>query len=440
MLYDCEMTCFDTDKGLAIVGLGYVGLPLALEFGKRRDTLAFDTNETRICELRAGFDRTGERTNKQLAEAKRVKFSSDPNDLDKCGIFIIAVPTPIDRAKNPDLSNLVKASQSVGSSLKVGDLVIYESTVFPGATEEVCVPILESASDLTFNVDFFCGYSPERINPGDKVNTLTTIKKIVSGSTPEVTAEIDALYSEIITAGTWRASSIKVAEAAKVIENAQRDLNIAFVNELSVIFERLGIDTLEVLEAAGTKWNFLPFRPGMVGGHCIGVDPYYLTHKAKQIGYNPQIILAGRRMNDNMARYAARNMIKRMSRRGINVSQSTVGVLGVTFKENCPDIRNSKVFDMIKEFESWGVTVVASDPWADPAEVSAEYGVTLVKSILPISCDSLVVAVGHEQHRDMNVSTLTSLCSDSGKAVLGDIKALYNRAECAAAGFEVFRF
>ncbi len=425
---------------IGVIGLGYVGLPLAVEFGKRRDVVGFDINRSRIAELQSGHDRTLECPAEQLIGAEFLRFSAEESDLDACSVFIVTVPTPVDAANRPDMSPLVKASEMVGRHLKAGDVVIYESTVFPGATEEVCVPVLEAASGRTFNVDFFCGYSPERINPGDKVNTLTTIKKIVSGSTPQVALAIEALYAEIITAGTWLASSIKVAEASKVIENTQRDLNIAFVNELSVIFERLGIDTLEVLEAAGTKWNFLPFRPGMVGGHCIGVDPYYLTHKAEQIGYHPQIILAGRRMNDNMARYAARNMIKRMSRRGINVSQSFVGVLGVTFKENCPDVRNSKVFDMIREFASWGVTVVASDPWADPAEVLAEYGVNLVDAIPPSSCDALVVAVGHKEYRDMDLEVLLGMCGNPEHAVLGDLKAIYNREACLGAGFDVFRF
>ena len=427
-------------RPVAIIGLGYVGLPLAVEFGKVSDVLGFDINLARIDELQSGIDRTLECTPEQLEAAGGLRFSADEADLDACPVFVVTVPTPVDHANRPDLRPLIKASELVGRHLKPGGLVVYESTVYPGATEEVCVPILERVSGLVFNRDFFCGYSPERINPGDKVNTLTTIKKIVSGSTPEAASAVDALYAEIITAGTWRASSIKVAEASKVIENTQRDLNIAFVNELSVIFERLGIDTLEVLEAAGTKWNFLPFRPGMVGGHCIGVDPYYLTHKAEQIGYHPQIILAGRRMNDNMARYAARNMIKRMSRRGIDIARATVGVLGVTFKENCPDIRNSKVFDMIREFDSWGVSVVVSDPWADPDEVQAEYGVTLVAALEARSCDALVVAVGHQEYRSMSVDSLAALCRDPAVAVLGDLKGLYDRSVCVGKGFDVFRF
>jgi UDP-N-acetyl-D-galactosamine dehydrogenase len=333
---------------------------------------------------------------------------------------------------------LVKASETVGRALKKGDIVIYESTVYPGATEEVCVPVLEKVSGLKFNRDFFCGYSPERINPGDKVNTLTTIKKITSGSTPEVADEVDALYQEIITAGTWKASSLKVAEAAKVIENSQRDLNIAFVNELSVIFDRIGIDTLEVLEAAGSKWNFLPFRPGMVGGHCIGVDPYYLTHKAEELGYHPQVILAGRRINDNMARYAARGVIRRMLNNGIDVARSKVGVLGVTFKENCPDIRNSKVVDLIAELRKWNVDVVVADPWADPEEVSGEYGIRLEDLGSGMAVDSLVVAVGHREFRSMSPQQLRDLCR-SPSPVLADLKSLFDRHAAADAGFTVFR-
>jgi UDP-N-acetyl-D-galactosamine dehydrogenase len=338
------------------------------------------------------------------------------------------------------MTPLVKASETVGKVLKAGDVVIYESTVYPGATEEVCVPVLEKFSGLKFNQDFFCGYSPERINPGDKVNTLTTIRKITSGSTPEVADGVDALYNGIIKAGTWKASSIKVAEAAKVIENSQRDLNIAFVNELSVIFERVGIDTLEVLEAAGSKWNFLPFRPGMVGGHCIGVDPYYLTHKAEELGYHPQIILAGRRMNDNMARYAARNVIKRMLQNGIDVARSKVGVLGITFKENCPDIRNSKVADLVKELQSWGVTVVVSDPWADAAEVKHEYGIELGEVNAQNPVDSLVIAVGHQEFRALTPDTLKSYCTTDHQPVAADLKTLYDRHAMAKVGFTVFRF
>jgi UDP-N-acetyl-D-galactosamine dehydrogenase len=371
--------------------------------------------------------------------ASRLRYTADPEDLRSADIFIVTVPTPVDRVNRPDMTPLVKASRTVGSALKRGAIVIFESTVYPGATEEVCVPVLESASGLKFNEDFFCGYSPERINPGDKVNTLTTIKKITSGSTPPVADEVDALYREIIVAGTWRASSLKVAEAAKVIENSQRDLNIAFVNELSVIFDRIGIDTLEVLEAAGSKWNFLPFRPGMVGGHCIGVDPYYLTHKAEELGYHPQVILAGRRINDNMARYAARAVIKRMLNNGMDVARSTVGVMGITFKENCPDIRNSKVVELVEELRRWNVGVVVEDPWADPDEVWDEYGLRMTTVGEGSDVDSMVVAVGHREFRAMTPSQLRSRCRDE-RPVLADLKGLYDRDEATAAGFTVFRF
>lgn len=424
---------------IAIIGLGYVGLPLAVEFGKSRSVLGFDINQKRIAELCEGQDITRECSVDELNEAKYLTYSCDENELSDCRIFIVTVPTPIDNANRPDLKPLRGASELVGRHLNENDVVIYESTVFPGATEEICVPILERVSGLKFNISFFCGYSPERINPGDKINRLTTIKKVVSGSNEAVAGAIEQLYGEIITAGIWRASSIRVAEASKVIENTQRDLNIAFVNELSVIFERLGIDTMEVLEAAGSKWNFLPFRPGMVGGHCIGVDPYYLTHKAEQLGYIPQIVLAGRRMNDNMARYAARNIVKRMSSRGIDLSHSTVGILGVTFKDNCPDIRNSKIFDLIAELETWGVTVLSHDPWADPFEVHAEYGVDLVPSIDIRSCDALIVAVAHEQFQKKSPVELMSFCKIPEKAVLGDLKSIFNRNECEELGFDVFR-
>ncbi len=423
---------------IALIGLGYVGLPLAVEFGKIRPVLGFDINEARIAELRLGKDSTLEVNTEHLSAANLLEFSSDRSKLAECGIFIITVPTPIDTANRPDLTPIIKASETVGRSMKHGAIVIYESTVYPGCTEEVCVPILERESGLKFNQDFFCGYSPERINPGDKVNTLTKIKKITSGSTSEVAEAVDRIYKSIIKAGTWKASSIKVAEAAKVIENSQRDLNIAFVNELSVIFDRLGIDTTEVLEAAGSKWNFLPFRPGMVGGHCIGVDPYYLTHKAEEVGYHPQVILAGRRINDNMARYAARNVIRLMLKNGIDVARSTVGVMGITFKENCPDIRNSKVADLVKELQNWGCNVVVSDPWANAEEVEHEYGIRLGTIDESNQVDSLIVAVGHNEFRAMSPKQLKKLCG-SGQPVLADVKALYNRHDAAEVGFTVFR-
>ncbi len=427
------------DKKIAIIGLGYVGLPLAVEFGKTRAVLGFDINQKRVTELVSGKDSTLEVTSKDLAGAKQLEFSSDKSKLEECGIYIVTVPTPIDSVNRPDLSPIIKASETVGNSLKAGDIVIYESTVYPGCTEEICVPILEKQSGLNFNRDFFCGYSPERINPGDKVNTLTTIKKITSGSSPEVADAVDKLYGSIIKAGTWKASSLKVAEAAKVIENSQRDLNIAFVNELSVIFERLGIDTIEVLEAAGSKWNFLPFRPGMVGGHCIGVDPYYLTHKAEEVGYHPQVILAGRRINDNMARYAARNVIRLMLKNGINVAQATVGILGVTFKENCPDIRNSKVVDLIAELKSWGVKVIAIDPWANQDEVHDEYDLSLSNMNEIENLDSLIVAVGHNEFRELKPAQLLKYCNSNHKPVIGDLKGLYDRHALIDIGFTVFR-
>ncbi len=424
---------------LAIIGLGYVGLPLAVEFGKTRSTLGFDINQVRINELKSGKDITLEVSSESLVAAKHLEFSGDEKKLSECDIFIVTVPTPIDTANRPDLSPLIKASETIGKVMKSGCIVIYESTVYPGCTEDICVPILEKNSGLKFNEDFFCGYSPERINPGDKVNTLTTIKKITSGSNSDIAETIDALYRSIIKAGTWKASSIKVAEAAKVIENSQRDLNIAFVNELSVIFDRLGIDTTEVLEAAGSKWNFMPFRPGIVGGHCIGVDPYYLTHKAEELGYHPQVILAGRRINDNMARYAARNVIRQMLKNGIDVARSTVGVMGVTFKENCPDIRNSKVADLIREVESWGAKVVAIDCWANPAEVAEEYGIKLGSINQSNKVDSLIVAVGHSQYRHLSPKDLMTFCNTKHQPVIGDLKSLYDRHALADQGFTVFR-
>ncbi|KQU84317.1 Vi polysaccharide biosynthesis protein VipA/TviB [Variovorax sp. Root318D1] len=424
---------------IAVIGLGYVGLPLAVEFGKKRDVIGFDINPKRIAELRQGRDHTLEITSEELKTARQLVFTSETADLRDCGVFIVTVPTPIDSANRPDLTPLIKASETVGKVMPPGAIVIYESTVYPGATEEVCVPVLERFSNgKKFNIDFFCGYSPERINPGDKVNTLTKIKKITSGSTPKVAQIVDELYAEIITAGTYRASSIKVAEAAKVIENTQRDLNIALVNELSVIFDRLGIDTLDVLEAAGSKWNFLPFRPGLVGGHCIGVDPYYLTHKAEEVGYHPQVILAGRRINDNMARYVARNTIKHMLRNGMDVPRCRVGVLGITFKENCPDIRNSKVVDMVREFETWGVQVVVADPWADAEEVAHEYGLQLGVVDAEHPVDALVAAVGHNEYRQTNPGALRSMCRGA-KPVLADVKSLFNRHHAAEVGFTVFR-
>lgn len=429
-----------SSNSIGIIGLGYVGLPLAVEFGKRRKVVGFDVNVARIEQLTRGVDSTLEVASADLRAASEfLTFSADPQDLRGCNVFIVTVPTPIDEANRPDLTPLIRASETVGRVMRSRSIVIYESTVYPGCTEEVCVPVLEKFSGLRFNEDFFCGYSPERINPGDKVNTLTKIRKITSGSTPEIAGFIDDLYGEIIEAGTFRATSIKVAEAAKVIENTQRDLNIALVNELSVIFERLSIDTIEVLEAAGSKWNFLPFRPGMVGGHCIGVDPYYLTHKAEQVGYNPQVILAGRRINDEMAPYSAKKVIQLMLRNGVDVARSVVGVMGVTFKENCPDIRNSKVVDLVNELKSWNVKVLVLDPWADPLEVTHEYGISLAGTEQFNGLDSLIVAVGHSQFRALTPVELRRYCKPNVAPVLGDLKALFPRKDAESAGFSVFR-
>ena len=394
---------------LAIIGLGYVGLPLAVEFGKQRPVLGFDINTSRIEALRAGHDGTLEVSDEELTCASGLRYSASLEDLRDCNTYIVTVPTPIDEHRQPDLTPLVKASQTIGQVLKKGDLVIYESTVYPGATEEVCVPVLEQVSGLKFNQDFFAGYSPERINPGDKTHRVTTIKKVTSGSTPEVAEQVDRLYREIITAGTHKASSIKVAEAAKVIENTQRDVNIALINELAIIFNRLGIDTEEVLLAAGTKWNFLPFRPGLVGGHCIGVDPYYLTHKAQAIGYHPEIILAGRRLNDNMAAYVASQMVKAMLKKRIHVEGARVLVMGLTFKENCPDIRNTKVVDIVAELGEYGVAVDVHDPWAEAAEAEHEYGLKPVEQPAPGSYDGIILAVGHKQFCAQSEAQLRAL-------------------------------
>jgi UDP-N-acetyl-D-galactosamine dehydrogenase len=423
---------------IAIIGLGYVGLPLAVEFGKELPVVGFDTQQQRIAELKSGYDRTHETSVEQLESANQLKYSTDPTDLQDCTVFIVTVPTPVDSANRPDLSMLISASQTVGRAIRTNALVIYESTVYPGVTEEICVPVLERSSGLRFNHDFFCGYSPERVNPGDKVNTLTRIRKITSGSTPEAAEAVDQLYRRIITAGTYKARSIKVAEAAKVIENTQRDLNIALMNELSILFNRLDIDTLDVLEAAGSKWNFIPFRPGLVGGHCIGVDPYYLTHKAEQVGYHPQIILAGRRINDNMAGYAAHNTVKMMLRAGMDAPRCKVGVLGITFKENCPDIRNSKVVDLVRELQTWGMDVVVADPIANPQEVQHEYQLTLGSIDENHPVDALVVAVGHSSYRALSAAQLRSYCRHASP-VLTDIKSLYDRDELALAGFTVYR-
>jgi UDP-N-acetyl-D-galactosamine dehydrogenase len=407
-------------KPIAVIGLGYVGLPLAVEFGKTRTVTGFDINQTRIAELRGGIDNTLETDAEELAEAKHLSFTGDIADIADCTVYIVTVPTPIDGHKRPDLTPLIKASETVGKVLKKGDIVIYESTVYPGATEEDCVPVLERVSGLTFNQDFFCGYSPERINPGDKEHRLPTIRKVTSGSTPEIAEEVDALYAEIITAGTFKAASIKVAEAAKVIENTQRDLNIALINELAIIFNKMGIDTLSVLEAAGTKWNFLPFRPGLVGGHCIGVDPYYLTHKAEAIGYHPHVILAGRRINDGMGAYVAGEMVKAMMRRKIQVNGARVLMLGLTFKENCPDLRNTRVVDVIAELEEYGVEVDVYDPWADPAEAEHEYGITLKSEPDAGAYEGILAAVAHREFAEWSAADLRTLCA--GDCVIYDLK------------------
>ncbi len=385
------------DTRIAIVGLGYVGLPLAVEFGKQYDTIGFDTNAVRVAQLQGGKDRTLEVDADELAASSRLRFSAQLDDIRACNIYIVTVPTPIDSAKQPDLTPLIRASEALGSVIERGDIVIYESTVYPGCTEEVCVPILERISGMTFNQDFFAGYSPERINPGDKQHRVTNILKVTSGSTPEVADQVDALYASIIAAGTHKASCIKVAEAAKVIENTQRDLNIALINDLAILFNKLGIDTLEVLEAAGTKWNFLPFRPGLVGGHCISVDPYYLTHKAQQVGHHSDVILAGRRTNDGMGGYVAEQIIRLMVRKGINPVQARVLVLGLAFKENCPDLRNTRVVDIIGALEVYNARVDVHDPWIDIFEAQREYGITAIETPEHNVYDAIVVAVGHRE-------------------------------------------
>ena len=411
---------------IGVVGLGYVGLPLAVEFGKHFETIGFDVNPQRVAQLRKGRDSTLEVSAEELRAARQLTFTTDLEGLRRCRVFIVTVPTPIDGYKRPDLSPLVRASESVGTVLSKDALVIYESTVYPGCTEEVCVPILERVSGLKFNRDFFAGYSPERINPGDKEHRLTTITKVTSGSTPEVAEFVDQLYGTIVAAGTHKTSSIRVAEAAKVIENTQRDVNIALVNELALIFNRLGIDTEEVLQAAGSKWNFLPFRPGLVGGHCIGVDPYYLTHKAQEIGYHPEMILAGRRLNDNMALHVAAQITRLMAAKRIHVKGARVLMLGITFKENCPDIRNSKVVDVVRELRKQGARVEVYDPWANAAECRHEYGLNPVRALKPNRYDAAVVAVAHRQFRELGARGVRRLCRR--RHVLYDIKHVFPAA------------
>jgi len=415
---------FDIDKTrIGLVGLGYVGLPLAVEFGRQFDTVGFDINPARIAELQAGHDSTLEVEPGELAQATHLSFTSDPQALAECNVYIVTVPTPIDTSKRPDLGPLIGASRTLGGVLKKGDIVIYESTVYPGATEEMCVPVLEHHSGLTYNQDFFAGYSPERINPGDKEHRVTSILKVTSGSTPEVAEFVDTLYKRVIKAGTHRASSIRVAEAAKVIENTQRDVNIALINELALIFNRLGIDTLEVLEAAGTKWNFLPFRPGLVGGHCIGVDPYYLTHKAQEIGYHPEVILAGRRINDGMGAYVAERVVKIMTQRRIHVADANVLIMGLTFKEDCPDLRNTRVIDIIKEFQGYHAQVDVYDPWANKEEAEHEYGITPVTELGTGRYDAIILAVGHQQFKDMGIERIRAL--GRPQAIVFDVKYLF---------------
>jgi UDP-N-acetyl-D-galactosamine dehydrogenase len=424
------------DIKLAIIGLGYVGLPLAVEFGRKRIVVGFDINQRRIDELRAGNDFTLETTQEELAAAKGLRFTTNFDDLLSCNCYIVTVPTPIDEHKRPDLTPLINASETVGKVLKKGDIVIYESTVYPGCTEEDCVPILENYSGLKFNQDFFCGYSPERINPGDREHRITTIKKVTSGSTPEIADLVDALYNEIIIVGTHKANSIKVAEAAKVIENTQRDLNIALINELALIFNMMGIDTEAVLKAAGSKWNFLPFRPGLVGGHCIGVDPYYLTHKAQAIGYHPEIILAGRRLNDSMGAYVVAQLVKAMTKKSIQVDGAKVLVMGLTFKENCPDLRNTRVVDIIAELKEYNCEVDVYDPWVTVEVTQKEYGITPFTSIPSPSgretegqraYDAIILAVAHHQFKDMGASAIRDLCKPT--SVIYDLKYVLSMQE-----------
>jgi UDP-N-acetyl-D-galactosamine dehydrogenase len=415
------------NKKIALIGLGYVGLPLAVEFGKKRPVIGFDINQSRINDLKNGVDSTLEIASENLKDAVYLSYTTNLEDIKDCTIFIVTVPTPVDKYKRPDLTPLEKSSEVVGSILKKGDIVVYESTVYPGATEEVCVPMLEQQSGLTFNKDFYCGYSPERINPGDKEHRLATIKKITAGSTPEIATEVDELYQEIIIAGTHKASSIKVAEAAKVIENTQRDVNIALVNELALIFNKLGIDTESVLEAAGTKWNFLPFRPGLVGGHCIGVDPYYLTHKALEVGYNPEMILAGRRLNDSMGSYVADQVLKLMTKKRIHVVDANVLIMGLTFKENCPDLRNTRVVDLVEEFKVFNCNIDVYDPWVDKDEAVHEYGLKPIDQPVEGKYDAILLAVAHDEFKKLSLEKIKSFGKDNH--VLYDIKYLLKANE-----------
>lgn len=408
---------------IAVVGLGYVGLPLAVEFGKHYPTVGFDINAARVVELKSGKDHTLEVDERELAEASQLTYTDRIEDIASCNTFIVTVPTPVDKYNRPDLTPLIKASESLGKVVKKGDVVIYESTVYPGATEEDCIPVIERISGLKFNVDFYAGYSPERINPGDKEHRFTTIKKVTSGSTPEIADFVDQLYASVVVAGTHKAPSIKVAEAAKVIENTQRDLNIALINELSLIFDIMDIDTEAVLLAAGTKWNFLPFRPGLVGGHCIGVDPYYLTHKAQSLGYHPEVILAGRRINDSMGKHVADKVARLMTKKRVHVVGSKVLVMGLTFKENCPDLRNSKVIDIINELKTFNADVDVYDPWVNAEEAHHEYGVTPVAEVKPGTYDAVILAVGHQQFKEMGLDKIRALCKNDH--VIYDVKYLF---------------
>ena len=411
------------DIKIAVIGLGYVGLPLAVEFGKKVPVVGFDINTNRVAELKSGTDHTLEVSDNELAQATHLSYSSDMAELKGCNFFIVTVPTPIDEYKQPDLTPLIKASTAIGGLLKKDDIVVYESTVYPGATEEVCIPVLEKISGLVFNQDFYAGYSPERINPGDKEHRVTNILKVTAGSTPEVADLVDEVYNLIITAGTHKASSIKVAEAAKVIENTQRDVNIALINELAVIFNKMGIDTQAVLEAAGTKWNFLPFRPGLVGGHCIGVDPYYLTHKAQAIGYNPEIILAGRRLNDSMGKYVVTQLVKTMIKKRIQGEGAEVLILGLSFKENCPDVRNTKIIDIVHELQEYNIDVDIFDPWVDPAAAQREYDVTPISELQADQYDGIILAVAHQQFIEMGINNIRTLGKEDH--VLYDLKYVF---------------
>jgi UDP-N-acetyl-D-galactosamine dehydrogenase len=416
-----------TDKKIAIIGLGYVGLPLALEFGKQYQTLGFDINKARITELKNGKDSTLEISDNELAEVNNLTFTGVIDDLRSANFYIVTVPTPIDGHKKPDLTPLIKASEMLGNLISLGDIIIYESTVYPGATEEECIPVVEQISGLSFNKDFFAGYSPERINPGDKEHRLINILKVTSGSTPEIAEIVDQLYKSIIVAGTHKASSIKVAEAAKVIENTQRDVNIALINELSIIFNKLNIDTLEVLEAAGTKWNFLPFRPGLVGGHCIGVDPYYLTHKAQSVGYHPEMILAGRRLNDGMGQYVVSQLVKSMLQKRIQVNGAKVLVMGLTFKENCPDLRNTKIIDIVSELTGYNINVDVTDPWCSSEEAEIEYGLSLVKAPEENIYDAIILAVAHDEFKQLGAQRIRKLGKKNH--VLYDLKYILPKNE-----------